>query len=57
MSHFLQMGGYARFVWPSYAATLLLVILNIVWARRVPAQAQLEAHRRLGMSSTSRVQS
>jgi heme exporter protein CcmD len=50
VSHFLAMGGYARFVWPSYAATLLVVILNIVWARRLLTRAQTEARRRLAYS-------
>ena len=57
MSHFLAMGGYARFVWPSYAATLLLIALNIVWARRLLRQARREARRRLAMPSTPQVQS
>ena len=50
MSHFLAMGGYARFVWPCYGATLLLVILNIVWARRLLARARRQALRRLDQS-------
>jgi heme exporter protein CcmD len=57
MSHFLAMGGYARFVWPSYAATLLAVILNIVWARRLLARAQREARRRLAVSPSARIES
>jgi heme exporter protein CcmD len=46
MSHFLAMGGYARFVWPCYAATLLALVLNIIWARRLLARALTEARRR-----------
>ena len=34
MSQFFEMGGYAAFVWPSYAVTLAAIVLNIVWARR-----------------------
>ena len=34
MSHFLDMGGYAAFVWPAYDADHAVVVLNIVWARR-----------------------
>lgn len=51
MNNFLRMGGYAAFVWPSYALTLAIVVLNIVWARRSLAQASAEARRRLTMKS------
>jgi heme exporter protein CcmD len=47
MNEFLHMGGYARFVWPSYALTLAIVVLNIEWARRSLARARAEARRRL----------
>lgn len=29
-SEFFHMGGYAFFVWTSYALTLLVIVLNIV---------------------------
>jgi heme exporter protein D len=48
-AQFLAMGKYAVYVWPSYGLTLLVVILNIVWARRLLAQAKIEARRRLAM--------
>ena len=44
---FLQMGGYAQYVWPSYVITFAVVVLNIIWARRALARSQLEALRRL----------
>ena len=47
MNEFLHMGGYARFVWPSYALTLAIMVLNIVWARRSLARARAEARRRV----------
>ncbi|HEY4772900.1 MAG TPA: heme exporter protein CcmD [Steroidobacteraceae bacterium] len=47
MSAFFYMGGYAAFVWPSYALTLAIIVLNIVWARRALARARAEARRRL----------
>ena len=47
ISHFLAMGGYARYVWPSYGLTAIVVGLNILWARRSLRQAQREARRRL----------
>jgi heme exporter protein D len=47
MKEFFDMGGYAAFVWPSYAVTFTVVVLNVVWARRALARARAEARRRL----------
>lgn len=47
MRAFFDMGGYAAFVWPAYAVTLAVVVLNIVWARRSLARSCREARRRL----------
>ena len=47
MSAFFNMGGYALFVWPSYALTLAIIVLNIIGARRALARARAEARRRL----------
>jgi heme exporter protein CcmD len=47
MKEFLDMGGYAAFVWPAYAVTLAVIALNIYWARRQLAQARAAARRRL----------
>jgi len=47
MLRFLQMGGYARYVWPSYALTALIVGLNVRWALASVRAAQSEARRRL----------
>lgn len=33
MNAFLDMGGYAAFIWPAYLVTLAVLVLNIVWAR------------------------
>jgi heme exporter protein D len=49
VSAFLDMGGYAAFVWPSYGITLLIVALNIYLAQRRLAQAREEARRRIAM--------
>jgi heme exporter protein D len=57
MSHFrdfLDMGGYAAFVWPSYGLTLLVMLLNIYWARRRLAQAREDARRRVLMRGEDR---
>jgi heme exporter protein CcmD len=43
------MGGYAAYVWPSYGLTLAIIVLNIVWARRLLARSRQEARRRLAM--------
>jgi heme exporter protein CcmD len=47
MIQFLDMGGYAPYVWPSYAIVIAGIILNIVWARRSLRQARQAARRRL----------
>jgi heme exporter protein CcmD len=49
MNEFLAMGGYARFVWPSYALTFLVVVLNVYWARRALSRARDEVRRRLSI--------
>ena len=51
MREFLDMGGYAAFVWPAYAITLAAVVLNIVWARRALRRALGVARRRLAAGS------
>jgi heme exporter protein CcmD len=47
--HWLCMGGYAPYVWPSYGITLLVVVLNIYWAFASARRAREEARRRLLM--------
>jgi heme exporter protein CcmD len=54
MRAFLDMGGYAAFVWPAYTVTLTVIALNIVWARRALAQSRAEARRRLAVHGESR---
>jgi heme exporter protein D len=44
---FLEMGGYAAYVWPSYGFTALLVIWMIVDARRTHRNALAAARKRL----------
>ena len=46
MLHWLYMGGYWPFVWPSYLLTLLAIVLNIYLARRSLSAARTEARRR-----------
>ncbi|MDE2250880.1 MAG: heme exporter protein CcmD [Gammaproteobacteria bacterium] len=47
MMHWLNMGGYWPFVWPSYLLTLAVLALNVYLARRSLAAAKREARRRL----------
>ena len=48
MMSFLEMGGYAAYVWPAYVVTVAVVVLNIVWARRALSRSRVEALRRQG---------
>ena len=54
MRAFFDMGGYAAFVWPAYAVTLAVIVLNIVWARQALARSRQEARRRLQMHGEAR---
>jgi heme exporter protein D len=47
MAEFFAMGGYAQFLWPSYALALLALLVNVIVARRSLAAARSEARRRL----------
>ena len=49
LADFFDMGGYAAYVWPSYALTFIVVVLNIIWARRLLVKSREEARRRLAM--------
>jgi heme exporter protein CcmD len=46
MMHWLAMGGYWPYVWPSYLLTLLVLALNVGFAQRSAQRARLEALRR-----------
>ena len=48
LHEFLTMGGYAAYVWPAYAVTLIVLFVNIAWARSALARAIAGARRRLG---------
>jgi heme exporter protein CcmD len=51
---FFDMGGYAPFVWPAYAVTLAVIVLNIVWALRLLRRSRQEALHRLAIGGTER---
>ena len=53
MSQFFAMGGYAQYVWPSYALVILVIVLNIAWARSALKRAQADARRRLSMKDSA----
>jgi heme exporter protein CcmD len=46
MMHWLAMGGYWPYVWPSYLLTLLVLVLNVTFAQRSAQRARVEALRR-----------
>jgi heme exporter protein CcmD len=47
MKEFFEMGGYAAYVWPAYAITLAVVVLNVIWAYRALARSRADAQRRV----------
>jgi heme exporter protein CcmD len=53
MTAFFDMGGYAAYVWPAYAVTLAVVVLNIFWARRALARSRTAARRRLELQGAA----
>jgi heme exporter protein CcmD len=50
MSEFFEMGGYGKYLWPSFALGFGVVILNLVMALNSLTHAKQEARRRLEMS-------
>jgi heme exporter protein CcmD len=53
MMRWLLMGGYWPYLWPSYLLTLLVVVLNIFFARRSLRAARAEVRRRLQMQRSN----
>jgi heme exporter protein CcmD len=45
MSAFFDMGGYGAFIWPSYAATVLVLGLTIAFSVSAHARAKAEIRR------------
>jgi len=41
-AHFLDMGGYARFVWPSFGLTLIVLVGLLMVSRRALKGAEAE---------------
>jgi heme exporter protein CcmD len=47
LAEYLEMGGYARYVWPAYILVIAAIAFNIVQARRSLKRAREAAIRRL----------
>jgi heme exporter protein CcmD len=54
MMQWLNMGGYWPYVWPSYLLTLVVVVLNVWFARRSAFEARQEALRRAQAATAPR---
>ena len=50
---YLDMGGYARYVWPAYIIVISAISLNIFLARRALKRARAAAIRRLAVTGRS----
>lgn len=44
MNEFLNMGGYAGYVWPAYGVTfaVFIVLIAMIWSRSEALRARLE---------------
>jgi heme exporter protein D len=54
LQNFIEMGGYAKFVWPAYGLTALVLVWNWWSARRSETEAQSAARRRNELASENR---
>ena len=54
LQNFIEMGGYAKFVWPAYGLTALVLVWNWWSARRSETEAQTAARRRNELASENR---
>ena len=52
MSDFWSMGGYARYVWPCFAFSAIVMAWNVWSARRYLAAAKMRAARALAMAAS-----
>jgi len=50
MNEFLDMGGYGKYLWPSFVLGFGIVVLNFVLALSSLKSAKQEARRRMEMS-------
>ena len=54
LQKFLEMGGYAEYVWPAYGLTALVLLWNWWAARRSENEAQTAARRRNELARENR---
>lgn len=52
MQDFIHMGGYAQFVWTSYALVFAVIVGNVWGALRMRAAAREQALRRTEIAAT-----
>ena len=52
MKEFFAMGGYAFYVWTSYALALVILLWNIVQPRRLHKNMLMRLRRRLAQRTT-----
>jgi heme exporter protein CcmD len=50
MTEFFEMGGYGKYLWPSFLLGFGVVVLNLVMALTSLARAKQDARRRMEMS-------
>ncbi len=55
MSDFLAMGGYAKYVWPSFGITAIVLMLNLLAARSQLRQTRERLQLRLVRQSGRKV--
>jgi heme exporter protein CcmD len=53
LMEYLDMGGYARYVWPSYILVIVAIAFNILIARRALKRAREAALRRLAVKGSA----
>ena len=55
LMEYLDMGGYARYVWPAYVIVIGAIIANVFLARRALRRAREAALRRLAVKGNAEV--
>ncbi len=48
MSGYFSMGGYAAFIWPCFLLTAIVLVWNVIAARRLHNVTRSKAWRRIG---------
>ena len=53
MSEWFAMNGYGKFIWPSFAVAIAVLIYNVLSARALLRNAQAEARRRVASQTST----